>query len=278
MKKICVLMAATAVVAIVCVNPAIAQCDGGYGGCAGGDGVGCGDYGCGVDGCGGYALDGCCGPRLGKLKCGKFAMMKACRQARRACGGCYAYGGDGYGGCGDLGGCDGGCASGDYGDYHGEVIGEHPVGESIINEGIEHSHPVPVEPGVPIENPPLPPEEIGPTTWRLPNQKRVQRVSFEPQGAAELSQGLHAFWAGQYDAAIQALTEATAADPNAALAHYMLAISYRRLGEQAAAKAALTTALAAEEVIPVCNWGMQMQRIQGADRIWLEDARYAAGL
>ncbi|MDH3716587.1 MAG: tetratricopeptide repeat protein [Planctomycetota bacterium] len=277
MKRICVLMAATAVVAIVCANPAIAQCDGGYGGCAGGDSIGCGDY-----GCGGYALDGCCGPRLGKLKCGKFAMKKACRKGRRACGGCYASCGDGYSGCGDYGGCDGGCTGGEHGDYHGEVVGEYPVGESIISEGysegIEHSQPVPVESGVPVENPPLPPEEIGPTTWRLPNQNRVQQVSFEPKGAAELSQGLHSFWAGQYDAAIQALTEATAADPNVALAHYMLAISHRRLGEQSAAKAALTTALAAEQVMPVCNWGMQMQRIQGADRIWLEDARYAAGL
>jgi hypothetical protein len=285
MKRKCVLFAAAVVVAIISANQAAAQCDVGYGGCAGGECHGWGDYGCGFDGCGGYALDVCCGRRPGKLKGCKHAMKKACRKARKVCGGGNAYCSDGCFGCGTYGGCDGGCDGSGVGDYQGEVVGDYPVGETVIGEGysedIEHSSEVPVDtPGVPMEAPApmVPPVADGPTTYMPPSRLMVQPASFQPGGMTGLSGGLQFFWASQYEQAIPVFTEAAAADAGGALAHYLLAVSYRRTGQQATAKAALIRALAAEQAAPIADWGLQMRRIQGADRIWLEDARQAAGL
>ena len=43
-----------------------------------------------------------------------------------------------------------------------------------------------------------------------------------------------------------------------------------------AAAARLSAAVALEQTAPVNNWGTVMERFQGADRRWVEEARYAS--
>jgi hypothetical protein len=292
MKRMLAVLVMGSLIAFVVADRALAQCAGDCaGGCESfGDG-GCDVGSCDVGGCGktkcrkAHGKSHCKQPRCKAPRCKpprcKRTGKHACKSCRGGCESSCGYGCDaGAGGC-DAGGC---AAGGSDGVWYG---GEYPSETPSESYGVPvESHGVPTESqGVPIESQgiPPPPDPVSvpyndSTTYHLPQQSHVRQVSFRDVSSAALAEGLHLFWDERYTEAEQALTEAAKADPHNALTRYMLALSLRRSGQAAAADAVLSDAIEAEKQTPIASWGAQMQRVQGADRIWLEDARYAAGL
>jgi Flp pilus assembly protein TadD len=105
----------------------------------------------------------------------------------------------------------------------------------------------------------------------------ARRTSFEQTPAQRalllLGAGIHRFWEGQYRLAIENFRDAHQCDPSDAATLYFLALSHRRLGEAAFARRALTAAVSAEARQPLPTFGQLMQRVQGTDRLWIEDLR-----
>ncbi|MGB6042585.1 MAG: tetratricopeptide repeat protein [Pirellulales bacterium] len=275
MKRMLAVLATGSLIAFVVADRAPAQC---AGDCAG-ESESFGDGSCDVGGCVKKKCRKAHGKSHGKPPRCKTPRCKrtgkhACKSCRGGCESSCGYGCDaGAGGC-DAGGCAAGGSDGVL--YGGEYPSETP----------SESYGVPIEShGIPIESqgiPPAPDPVSVPnndsTTYHLPQQSHVRQVSFRDVSSAALAEGLHLFWDERYTEAEQALTDAAKADPHNVLTRYMLALSLRRSGQAAAADAVLSDAIEAEKQTPIASWGTQMQRVQGADRIWLEDARYAAGL
>jgi len=91
--------------------------------------------------------------------------------------------------------------------------------------------------------------------------------------------GMHTFWAGNYVLAAQDFTNAITLAPNNPLYWYMRAITRRRMGDDKAAKHDVLLGAAAER--RMCSRSLesgaeisrQLRRVQGADRLWLEEYR-----
>ncbi|MEZ6055957.1 MAG: hypothetical protein R3C01_04565 [Planctomycetaceae bacterium] len=65
-------------------------------------------------------------------------------------------------------------------------------------------------------------------------------------------------------------------DQPAVMQMYFEAIVARRAGMNDVAAEKLAAAITAESTHPVRNWGSLLERFQGADRRWIEEARYSA--
>ena len=103
-------------------------------------------------------------------------------------------------------------------------------------------------------------------------------ASFQPANDKQLWSGLHRYWDGDYQTASQDFQSAAKANPNDAMSRYFQALAQRRLGNKGEARDALKTAVDVEQRFPVARWGFRMQRIQGAERVWIEQARREAGV
>jgi tetratricopeptide (TPR) repeat protein/endogenous inhibitor of DNA gyrase (YacG/DUF329 family) len=93
---------------------------------------------------------------------------------------------------------------------------------------------------------------------------------------AALGYGIHSFWERRYENAIDSFVRAQEDDPTNAAAGYFLALVYARSGQKELAEETLAAAVELEAVHPVANWGRLMERVQGRQRLWLEEARMRA--
>lgn len=99
----------------------------------------------------------------------------------------------------------------------------------------------------------------------------------EPSG--HYGQGMHLFWAGCHEEAEKAFTNAISLAPGNPLYWYMRAVTRRRMGDEDAAKHDVLLGTAAErracserEYVSA-DINRELRRLQGSDRIWLEDRR-----
>lgn len=99
------------------------------------------------------------------------------------------------------------------------------------------------------------------------------QITDQTESRKQFVTGLNAFWAGQYEGATAAFQDAKSADPTNAKCAYFLALSHYRAGRMSEAEQALTAAVELERHVPIADWGRSMERIQGAERLWLENAR-----
>lgn len=91
--------------------------------------------------------------------------------------------------------------------------------------------------------------------------------------------GMHSFWAGCYEDAEKSFTNAISLAPGNPLYWYMRALTRRRVGNEEAAKHDALLGTAAER--RACyergnvsaDINRELRRLQGSDRIWLEDRR-----
>ena len=91
--------------------------------------------------------------------------------------------------------------------------------------------------------------------------------------------GMHSFWAGRYVEADESFADAISLAPSNPLYWYMRAVTRRRLGNEGAAKHDALLGAAAERKACSRRDGASLdinrglRRLQGSDRIWLEDYR-----
>ena len=91
--------------------------------------------------------------------------------------------------------------------------------------------------------------------------------------------GMHSFWAGRYVEAEKAFANAISLAPNNPLYWYMRAVTRRRLGSEDASRHDALLGVAAERKACLRRDGAsldinrELKRLQGSDRIWLEDHR-----
>lgn len=150
---------------------------------------------------------------------------------------------------------------------------------------------LPAAPSVPsvpdYELPPVPEKQSAPSSPSdVPDveQTAVKLASLDeraeelPEASLLFTRGLGQFRTGDYGAAMtsfQAAWDTSDATPKYA---YFLALAQRRAGQEALAATTLARAVELEGRHGFDEWGRSMQRIQGADRLWLEAARSDAGL
>ncbi len=91
----------------------------------------------------------------------------------------------------------------------------------------------------------------------------------------EFNRGVEEFWAGRYELAARSLRGAAALDPERPLYPYFLAFTEANRGDFERASRHLRTALKLEKLYTMPDYGRQMVRIQGANRVALERARKA---
>jgi Flp pilus assembly protein TadD len=105
----------------------------------------------------------------------------------------------------------------------------------------------------------------------------VRQASLSAVKAPSFGEGLRLFHAGSFAQAQEAFAAGAASSPDP-LEMYFLALTHHKLGDRAAAEAALAQALELERDRPITGWGRRMERVQGHARVWLETARRQAGL
>lgn len=116
---------------------------------------------------------------------------------------------------------------------------------------------------------------------RLPGSRNTDRLcsrehrpaQSNAQSQALFGDGLHKFWSHRYEEAIGRFQAARQIDPSKPAHLYFLALAHLRLGQVAQADRALAEAVELEARHPVAGWGRIMERVQGKDRVWLEEAR-----
>ena len=130
----------------------------------------------------------------------------------------------------------------------------------------------PMDADAPMADPEAPPAPADDTT-----ETAIRGASFtrddSGRAASGFRRGMAMFWAGRYAEAAQALESRAEYDMREPLAVYYLALALKRSGQTEQAEQALRDAVQSEEFYPIRDWGARMQRIQGADRLWLENAR-----
>jgi Flp pilus assembly protein TadD len=94
---------------------------------------------------------------------------------------------------------------------------------------------------------------------------------------ASFAAGLELYRSGRYEQAAERFLVAAEAAPDNAVYGYYRAVALHRAGRESEAQDSLTTAVAAERRLPIANWGVAMERVQGSSRLWLEEARKNAG-
>ena len=78
--------------------------------------------------------------------------------------------------------------------------------------------------------------------------------------------------------ALEAFEAAKAAEPENPLYAYYRALAMYNLYGADAANDWLAQAVTLERDTPIPHWGRRMERVQGRARIWVEQARAAAGI
>ena len=122
-------------------------------------------------------------------------------------------------------------------------------------------------------------EPVQVTEARNSKSSRYHLVSnARSDGSIAFDKGLIAFRSRSLSSAIGDFDSALSAEPTNAMYHYYRALAlYDRDGADAASDA-LRQAVQLERDQPITNWGKRMERVQGRNRLWVEDARRAAGL
>ena len=101
----------------------------------------------------------------------------------------------------------------------------------------------------------------------------AQREVSLPEASLLFTTGLGRLRSGDHRGAVNDLSAACEASPSDAKYAYYLAVAHRRAGLDNQALTTLARAIELENAYGIARWGRTMQRIQGADRLWLEDAR-----
>jgi len=243
-------------------------------------------------GCGCYLIPGCvnepgfwaCGYPSSSNGCGRHCSRSRSYThagcAARYCGTGYCgYGSCGAGSCGYSscgggscgwsscggGGCGWGCTSPGCSGGSCSTSGQSTGGEEVIYDG-----PAANAPPAPVSQP----EEAQYShnaPYRLVSNKQAD-------GSAAFDKGVSAFRAHSLNDAAGAFDMAVAAEPDNAFFWYYRAMTLFDLGNTGAANEALQKAIALEREEPIANWGRRMERVQGRNRNWVENARRAAGL
>ncbi len=236
----------------------------GYGPC------GCpGPY-CFAPGCGSSAgCWFCCGPAYCPRThhcCIKTWMHSLClkhqahKQARwnACCWSSCCWNSCGWDCCGSS--CGGGCSNG------GAALGGESNPETIY-DGPASGAPSPDEAA---------PSEA--SNWRGVPYRLVSNSTARQDGTAAFDRGLTSFRSRSMNDALASFNVAVRSEPNNAMYQYYRALTLFDLNGGEAAGDALRQAIELERQQPVENWGKRMERVQGRGRVWVEDARRAAGL
>lgn len=175
----------------------------------------------------------------------------------------YDYRNDG---CGSFGG--GGCSVGGIGWSSGGQV--HTSGTEGGGEVIYDGATSDTETGS---------EPVNVNEARNSTSSRYHLVSnAQRDGSMAFDKGLIAFRSRSLTSAIDDFDAALSAEPTNAMYHYYRALAlYDRDGVDAAGDA-LQQAIQSERDQPISNWGKRMERVQGRSRLWVENARRAAGL
>ena len=188
------------------------------------------------------------------------------------CGGAYCGSGFcGYGSCGlcsNGGGCGWGCSSevgGCTGGGQTLTSGQTTGSEEVIYDGPAANAP----PSASIQTQGA--QNFPNSQYRLVSNKRID-------GSAAFDRGLNAFRSHSLTDAVGAFDMAVEAEPDNAFYWYYRALTLFDLGNADAAGEALQKAVALEQDQPIANWGKRMERVQGRNRNWVENARRSAGL
>jgi Flp pilus assembly protein TadD len=86
-------------------------------------------------------------------------------------------------------------------------------------------------------------------------------------------EGLQHYWNGSFTDAAAEFKAAREAAPQNAKYAYFHALALHGAGLVDEAQEVLVTAVELERRAPIASWGRVMQRVQGASRLWLEEAR-----
>jgi Flp pilus assembly protein TadD len=97
-------------------------------------------------------------------------------------------------------------------------------------------------------------------------------------GSEAFEQGLNAYRAHSMNNAVGSFETASAAEPENAMFRYYQALAIYELHGAEAANETLRQAVELERAQPIANWGKRMERVQGRNRNWVENARRAAGV
>jgi len=122
---------------------------------------------------------------------------------------------------------------------------------------------------------------LGPGELRNPRGMQSSQRHITPgrtRAQVRFGNGLHKFWSRHYDEALERFQAARRTDPTDAAYLYFSALAYLRSGQADLAKTALAEAVALEASYPIPNWGRMMERVQGRQRVWLEEARTDAAM
>ncbi len=225
-----------------------------------------------------YLVPGCVNAP-GYWACGSAACYKGrahhccLRHHARVCvkrhRGYCGYGGAycGTGSCG-YASCGGGCSSGAGGcSVSGQVLtsGQTTGSEEVIYDGPAANAP----PSASFRTQGA--QNLPNSQYRLVSDKRID-------GSAAFDKGLNAFRSHSLTDAAGSFDMAVAAEPGNAVYWYYRALTLFDLGNGDAAGEALQKAVSLEQDQPIENWGKRMERVQGRNRNWVENARRSAGL
>ena len=138
--------------------------------------------------------------------------------------------------------------------------------------------PEPTEPE-PAEAAPEPEQSAGETGEgsRLQTVSHIPGTSAASHAAAPFAAGLEHYRGGRFEQAAEQFRMAAEIAADNATYGYYRAVALHRAGRESEAQDSLTTAVAAERRLPIANWGVAMERVQGSSRLWLEEARKNAG-
>jgi len=125
---------------------------------------------------------------------------------------------------------------------------------------------------------PATPEKAVGTPAMLHAAAHVQPIRQNGVSAAAFAAGLAHYRNGRFEQAAREFRIAMDASEHNAKYAYFRAVALHAAGGQDEANQALALAVEAEKRSPVANWGRVMERIQGQPRLWLEEARKAAGV
>lgn len=176
-------------------------------------------------------------------------------------GGCGGDCGCADGGCSNGSGCaDGGCG----GSGCNLPSGGDDAGGNTIYDGPAAGAP-----------------EVIPSETRSHTAAPYQLVSnAAPTGAgvASFKKGVAAYRSHGLTEALSHFEMAVTDEPENALYHYYLALTFQELYGADAGQDVLQQAVELERRDPIKNWGKRMERVQGSSRLWIEKARRQAGL
>ncbi len=214
-----------------------------------------------------------CSTCRGCAPCG-YGCGYGCGGCGYGCGSCAAgCGGCGYG-CGSCAtGCGSSCGAGGCDSCN---VGSASAGQSFeAGEKVLYDGPAAGAPS--HDAPPEPQADPSASLLRGPF-RLTSNAKSQADGSNDFARGLSAYWDGNATLALQSFDAAAAAEPQNALYHYYRALAFYQLQGADAAAEWLQRAVEIERQSPIAGWGKRMERVQGQPRLWIEQARSAAGV